>query len=138
MYGLYVSSAGGILYKESIDSLLCNTLNYRGKLMAWSGLFDDIGGAPHALLNGTTPLRGLMRRFMQKRGLYGMAKESGGTVPSTRKQIDSELPHGGLRTLVDASTDTEWTTGEMDVVADTQLEPTVAVDLGGNGGAAMT
>lgn len=106
--------------------------------MAWSGLYDDIGGAPHALLNGESPLKGLMRRFMQKRGLYGMAKEAGGTVPATVKQVDSALPHGGLRTIGTKTTDTEWTAGEMDAAADTQLEGTYAADLSGNGGAAMT
>lgn len=62
---------------------------------AFSGLYDGIHGdgyAALALQSRPPMLRGIVRVLMQKRGLYGTAALAGGTVPATRKQVQTELP----------------------------------------------
>ena len=105
----------------------------------YSGLFEGVhGDAQYTQLVGRAPMRGLMRVLLQKRGLFGYAKEAGGTVPANRARIDPELPHGGVRTINSEATQAEVSAAVMDEVANTDVNHTYVADLSGNGGAAFS
>lgn len=60
---------------------------------AFSGLYDGVFGDGYAGLAAQSRppmLRGIVRVLMQKRGLYGLAAAAGGTVPATRKQVQTD------------------------------------------------
>lgn len=103
----------------------------------WSGLFDGVHGAPHSLLVDKPPMRGLLKVLAAKRGLFGLMKESGATVPANRSRVDPELPHGGVRTINSEATIAEATAAEHDEVFDTIENHTYVADASGNGGPAL-
>lgn len=104
----------------------------------WSGLFDGVHGSAHSLIVDRPPMRGLLRVLAQKRGLFGLMKEAGATVPANRARIDPELPHGGTRTIADEATIAEATATELGDVIDTRENYTYVADKSGNGGEAMS
>lgn len=104
----------------------------------WSGLFDGVHGSAHSLLVDRPPMRGLLRVLAQKRGLFGLMKEAGATVPANRARVDPDLPHGGLRTINSESTIAEATAAEHDEVFDTVENYTYVADASGNGGEALS
>lgn len=103
-------------------------------VVGWAGHSNGVHGVDYAFITTQSPIRGLLRVLMQKRGMYGVAKEAGGTVPANRALIDGALPIGGSRTIANSATLAEISAAEMDKIADTQTVPTVVADLSGNGG----
>jgi hypothetical protein len=125
---------------------------------AWSGLFDDVHGAPHALITARPPVSRLLRVLMQKRGMFGFAEaleDSGGTDFSTiteRAVVDPDEgtitahsgqtgnitnARGGNRAVSNVAVVGDPDDAELHAVMDVHAKKlTYVADLSTNGGAA--
>ena len=140
-------------------------------MATWSGLFDgttdvDGSGPPYAQVSGK-PRGEYLRCLMQKRGLYGYAKEMGSDVPANRKvgdyayivatknflavpgsatdgrsapnrDIELSNVHGDARPLEDKATPAAVGAAELSSATDTRRNFEYVVDSSGNGGVALT
>ena len=109
----------------------------------WSGLYDDVHGAAHALLGTPIPVSRKLFREVQKRGNYAVSQnmeDSGGTamvVPSSRSMISTVGSLlGGKRVIAAENIVGALTDAELHTVFDTKTSINVVADKSGNGGGA--
>jgi hypothetical protein len=112
-------------------------------MAGWSGLYDDVHGAAHALLGTPIPVSRKLFREVQKRGNWEITQnleDSGGTamvVPASRSMVlTNGSLLGGARVIAAENIVGNASDAEMHTVFDVKSSINVVADLSGNGGGA--
>ena len=109
--------------------------------VAYSGLWDEVHGEPHALTAKYPSMNGILRAFMQKRGFYGYVRGSGRFAPATSKRVTTVKPSisargvtitnmgGGIEAISDYARPATATAAQLSELFDTTLRHQYAGDL---------